>query len=259
MTSVSTISTDMSRSLSNERERRHKASRAHETSKAIKPSRTKLSRERSSSRDFILPHYKNRANILSDNDQGVEFRRQAFRLNGGGRGRGSDREMPNATLESSHKRMRSSSSSMSYSSGSSYIGRGRSQPVKDDRRTRPRRSSTSPGVRGRDRWSRAPRNSRKSRSRTISMDRSRIARERRSITPDYTSPWDKGNRCMDEFDVAGSHSSHANNNDRYGGSSKGTGYEHHENLKPVPLMRKERSLSPFSKRIALTQAMNIGK
>lgn len=257
LTSVSTISTDMSRSPSSERERRHMATRTPQASKTAEHSRRKSSR-RSSSGNSISPYHRDRAKTPNNNDEDIGLKQQAYRSNSRRRGRGSDREMPNANPELSHKRMRPSSSSTSHSTGSSYSSRRRRQPIKDNRRTRARRSSMSPDVRGRDRWSRAPRTSRRSRSRTTSMDRSRIARERRSMTPGHTSPWDKDKRRGDGLYGAGHLSKYADH-DRYGSNSRGGDNEPRKYAKPVPPARKERSLSPFSKRIALTQAMNMGK
>lgn len=248
----------MSRSPSRERGIRHKASRTHETLKAAKHCRRKSSRERSMSENSVSPYHKDPAKAPRNNDQDTRSRQQPYSPNDGGRERSSGRQMRNVTLGSSHKRRRSLSSSMSCTSGSSYGGRRRHGPVDNDRRTRPRRSSMSPDVRGRDRWSRAPRNSRKSRSRTNSMDRSRIARERRSMTPDRASRGDKDRRRRDGFGVAGGQSGYAKDNDRYGSSFRGKEHEHSTAPKPVSLPRKERSLSPFSKRLALTQAMNMG-
>lgn len=54
---------------------------------------------------------------------------------------------------------------------------------------------------------------------------------------------------------------YAKDNDRYGGSAR----DQDENVRPTrpppsaPPPRKERSLSPFSKRLLLTQAMNMGR
>ena len=55
--------------------------------------------------------------------------------------------------------------------------------------------------------------------------------------------------------------SYSKDNDRYGSSAR----DHRDDSKgtalfqQAPIPRKERSLSPFSKRLALTQAMNMGR
>lgn len=66
--------------------------------------------------------------------------------------------------------------------------------------------------------------------------------------PDYRPPIDRGD-------------SYSKDNDRYGSSAR----DRKENIRGTrpqpnaPPQRKDRSLSPFSKRLALTQAMNIGR
>jgi len=137
------------------------------------------------------------------------------------------------------KKRRNSSYSRSYSSDSSHhrpLSRG------PTRNTRRRRKTISPERRGRSNSQGRRRRSR-TRSRSHGLEKSRIAKERYSMTPQREEP-------------AGG---------RYQGSAK-----HNENWKPLPEdrsmgtqrrsvpVRKERSLSPYSKRLALTQAMNMG-
>ena len=132
---------------------------------------------------------------------------------------------------------RSSSSSMSYTSESSYDhGNGAGSA---ERNTRRRRSSISPGERGRRRSPSRERERRKQRrSRSRSFDRSKIARHRRSLTPD-DGPKHK-------------HDKGPGSRDLDSGSRRGP-----PGGRPAPV--RERSLSPFSKRLALTQAMNMGR
>ena len=148
----------------------------------------------------------------------------------------SDRRRENMPLNGTRKRRRTSStSSRSYSSDYSNGQRRRNRSHDGDRNTRRRRSSVSPDTRGRDRS--LPRNNGKRRtmSRGDSMDRGRIARGRQSMTPRSPPPAEK-------VDGRGS------------GAQEGV-----ENRPPqIQAPRKERSLSPFSKRLALTQAMNLG-
>ena len=155
------------------------------------------------------------------------------------------------------KRRRSSSiSEASYSSEDSYKRRGKLWATEDDRNTRRRRSSVSPDNRGRD--SKLPERRRPPRSRSDSMDRDKIARHRHSLTPERRSLGNRRNgrdhdRSRRPADSA-----------RYGGTKHPPyGHERRENDPPIhsraPPPRKERSLSPFSKRLALTQAMNMSR
>ena len=141
----------------------------------------------------------------------------------------------NVPLNGARKRRRSSRDS-SRSNSSDYLkGQRRRDRSRDgDRNTRRRRSSVSPDTRGRDRS--LPRNSGKRRtmSRGDSMDRGRIARGRQSLTPRSPPPTERV----------------------YGRESDGhRGVESRPPHAQAP--RKDRSLSPFSKRLALTQSMNL--
>lgn len=154
------------------------------------------------------------------------------------------------------KRMRSSSSSdASYSSDDPYHRRRKSQVDGPDRNTRRRRSSNSPRVRGRDRDMADKR--RPPRSRSDSMDKGQIARHRNSMTPDIRPIQDRSNGR------APKRHSYPNDDDRYGSSyrDRGRGERDEPPAKQphAPPVQKERSLSPFSKRLALTQAMNMGR
>lgn len=156
------------------------------------------------------------------------------------------------------KRRRSSSySDVSYSSDYSYHRRRKSQAGGPDRNTRRRRSSNSPKLRGRDRDAGDGR--RLPRSRTDSMDKGKIARHRNSMTPDVRPMQDRSNGRVPERH----RHSYPNDDDRYGSSyrDRGRGERDEPSVKqpPAPPVRKERSLSPFSKRLALTQAMNMGR
>lgn len=87
------------------------------------------------------------------------------------------------------------------------------------------------------------------------MDKSRIARERRSLTPAmatqgrghpkdrHGSPGER--RRLPRDHGRGRHAERREADDR--------------NSHQAPPPQKERSLSPFSKRLALTQAMNMGR
>lgn len=156
------------------------------------------------------------------------------------------------------KRRRSSSySDASDSSDYSYPQRRKSHEDSLDRNTRRRRSSNSPGFRGRDRDVADKR--RPPRSRSDSMDKGQIARHRNSMTPDVRPTQDRSNGRAPERHRR----FYPNDDDRYGSSyrDRGRGERDEPSVKQphAPPVRKERSLSPFSKRLALTQAMNMGR
>lgn len=115
-----------------------------------------------------------------------------------------------------------------------------------DRNTRRRRQESSPGERGRPRDQ--SRNSRQ-RNRSRSRDRGLIAKGRRSMTPDKLHGQGHS-RKHSRDNAAPSEPSH----NRFQGRRP-----RHDPENPAPQPRRERSLSPFSKRLALTQAMNVGK
>ncbi|MCJ1323649.1 hypothetical protein MMC10_000310 [Thelotrema lepadinum] len=181
--------------------------------------------------------------------------------------------------ESSRKRRRSPSvsSSDSYSSSSTYSDK--RSAFRDDRNTRRRRSSVSPSRRGRH----MDYKPQFSRSRDNSMDHSRIARERQSMDPES----DDRDRHLKERSTNGyftrepegfnSRSKVTNNgfdsrrrdHDRGGpdrrlpdGDRAGSGHQTRNfdgGRVPPPRDTRQRSLSPYSKRLALTQAMNLGR
>ncbi|PYI01712.1 hypothetical protein BO78DRAFT_464455 [Aspergillus sclerotiicarbonarius CBS 121057] len=133
----------------------------------------------------------------------------------------------------------SHNSAVSYSSGERGP-RSRSREWQGGRNTRRRRRESSPEERGRPRHMSRDRE-RRDRSRSWSGDQIRVARTRRSVSPErlpesnYPGPKDHPPR------------SNASN---LGEDRRGQG-------RPPP-PRRERSLSPYSKRLALTQAMNLG-
>lgn len=132
----------------------------------------------------------------------------------------------------------------SYSSGKDT--RSRSREWTRERNTRRRRREASPGERGRRRdLSRD--GSRRYRSRSRSRDRDEIAKGRRSMTPNSTREQKQYRRRSREnrTSLEPSLTSHSRQ-PRY----------NPDNSAPQP--PRERSLSPFSKRLALTQAMNMG-
>lgn len=81
------------------------------------------------------------------------------------------------------------------------------------------------------------------------------------MTPGRAAGWDSNVAVESRHNPVGGQGQYPTNDDRYAGSSRD---KKHEDGRPsksrqVPHPRREKSLSPFSKRLALTQAMNMGK
>lgn len=260
-TSVSTISTNMSRSPSPKQSAGHGAPRARGTPNGTKRVDTSRSRGRSASYTSDSSYDADRHRASRGRNHDPRARRSVHRLEGSGRGRLDDRRRmgPNESLN--RKRRRSRSSSVSFASDSTKSGSRRYRSANDIRNTRPRRSTVSPDMRGRDRRSRAPRSSRKTRSRSSSMDRSRIARERLSMTPDRAQGPDGVGIFSDRPGVESERVGRPDGDGWYGSSFRNKAHGDQRPPRPIPVSppRKERSLSPFSKRLALTQAMNQGR
>jgi hypothetical protein len=144
------------------------------------------------------------------------------------------------------KRRRKSSSSVSES-GSDLSS------IQESRRGngRRRRRTVSPETRGRPTADRRGSRRSRSRSRSLSVDQSRLARARKSMTP-----------VRESIDRP--------RHDRLRRGQENQLFERHSQ-RQVPhrdrdlrerqdtSIRKERSMSPYSKRIALTQSMNMGR
>ena len=145
------------------------------------------------------------------------------------------------------RRYSDSSSGRSVSSSSSHERiYSQSHDWTHDRNTRRRRQESSPGERGRPReLSRSDRQRHRSRSR----DRGFIAKGRRSMTPEKLHGQNYPRRYSRD-NTAPSEPSHNRFQSRR---------SRHDPDNPATQPRRERSLSPFSKRLALTQAMNVGK
>ncbi|KAL9037008.1 MAG: hypothetical protein Q9180_003972 [Flavoplaca navasiana] len=258
-TSVSTVSTNLSRSSSPRQAMSHKASQVHDTAHGITRYRGRRSQDSSMSYSSDESHKRQRR---GRSVRGTQYLPEKLGSVRDGRGKNSDKKRPEDVVISKRKRRRSRSSSMSHSSDSSSSGRRRSGIFDSGRRTRPRRSTVSPDIRGRDRWSHAPRSSRRTQSRSNSMDRSQIARERRSMTPVHVSREGETEPARAQrAQKAVLNPRLSRDDDRYGSSFRTKEHEDRrfERPRPVPPPRKERSLSPFSKRVALTQAMNMGR
>ena len=155
------------------------------------------------------------------------------------------------------------SRSKSYSPHSSMDNRRKKYSHDETGGKRRRRSSRSPVDRGRDRDLNSNRASRRTRSPSESRDRSEVIRNRKSMTPGRSaaqiSRQDKDPQLAEDH-LSTRRQSYSNDNDRYGSSAR----DRNENIRGTrlppnaPSQRKERSLSPFSKRLKLTQAMNMG-
>ena len=162
------------------------------------------------------------------------------------------------------QRARTRSRSTSYDSHSSLDRRRRRSPKSETRQKRRRHSSRSPMDRGRDRDVNSNRGSRRTRSPSESRNRSEVVRNRKSMTPGFpaiqSSRQDKRSQWTEHHPNVDRRQSYSNDNDRYGSSARDRN-QGVRGSRPPPNaapQRKDRSLSPFSKRLKLTQAMNMG-
>lgn len=147
------------------------------------------------------------------------------------------------------KRRRKSSSSVSESrSDLCSIEEGRKGNGRRRRRT------VSPEPRGRPTADRRGSHRSRSRSRSLSVDQSRWARGRKSMTPAAVS---MGRLRHDRIERGQENRSFAR--DRGDDDRQDLHSGRDAPVRREAPMRKERSLSPYSKRIALTQAMNVGR
>ncbi|KAL9138540.1 MAG: hypothetical protein Q9175_000222 [Cornicularia normoerica] len=162
------------------------------------------------------------------------------------------------------QRERTRSRPISYGSHSSMDKRRKKSSHSKTRGKRRRHSSRSPVDRGRDRDFNSNRGSRRTRSPSESRDRSEVIRNRKSMTPGLSarqnSRQDNGSQWPEHHRNVHHRQSYSHDNDRYGSSAR----DRNENIRgtrppsnAIP-QRNERSLSPFSKRLKLTQAMNMG-
>ena len=249
--SVSTISTNKSRSLSP-----HLGGRGNtDQSQSMSGLEVTGKRRRSTSSAMSYtsdPEY-------ARNDQNGSKHRSARRLSPTPVGRRDSealRERNGNQRRSPIRRRRSRS--LSYTSISSYERTRKKHSLSRDGGKRRRRASKSPDDRGRERDFGGRRNSRRTYSPDGSRDRSEVTRHRKSMTPGIPQ---KASGALRSNHVSnpsfGRRSSYENDHDRYGGSTRARDESFKPNRAPLP-QRKERSLSPFSKRLALTQAMNRG-
>ena len=269
--SVSTISTNRSRSSTPRRTSRYDAGGYHGSGKhsqALYSQDAVHKRRRSSS--MSTTSYTSESSIerrrnrrLRDADR---HRRSLTSLDRRRTERNFLEKTANHSRSNHRKRRRSSSSSsLSYTSDSSHGGRVRDISMNEHRNTRRRRSSVSPERRGRDRKYDGRAN-RRTRSRSGSMDRSQVARNRQSMTPGVANgrlrDKVKGHpRTQDHRPLRDRDRRLSNDDDHYGSSFRDENRGEPRRTEPQkrPPPRSGRSLSPFSKRLALTQAMNMGR
>lgn len=156
----------------------------------------------------------------------------------------------NSDHEDQKHRRRFRSTSTSYSSDVASRRPRRNHSRHSDRNVRRRYSSISPDARGRDRDLPGTK-SKRQRSRSISRDKGQIERNIRSMTP--ASP------PLGDNSVGGERYNRVRHEDRTCYNDEGRDKTRVEANGPAaPPSRKKRSLSPYSKRLALTQAMNMG-
>lgn len=250
--SVATISTNLSRSPS------PKLSGLRHTGQSQVLSNLEVDRKRRRSRSSSISY-------ISDSSHSRRRRDRPREIGGDGyNGKGpSERDAGRPSAPERSQRDHTRTRSMSFGSHSSMDKRRKQSSHSQTRGKRRRHSSRSPVDRGRDRDFNSKRGSRRTRSPSDSRDRSEVIRNRKSMTPglpakqksrkDNDSQWPEHHPNVDR------RQSYSNDNDRYGSSAR----DRNENIRstrppPNALQRKERSLSPFSKRLKLTQAMNMG-
>lgn len=253
--SVSTISTNKARSLSPEM-----GGRGH-TGQSQLMSGLEMTGKRRSSPSSSMSYTSDPDTTRRAYRTKYQANRRASPHESGRRGSEALRERNGNRRRSPHRWRRSAS--VSYTSSSSYDKpQKKRSPSRDGGGKRRRRASRSPEDRGRERDSDGPRrSSRRTYSPSESRDRSEVTRHRKSMTPGFPSKLDGATRPHPSH---GRTISYEDDHDRYGGSSRVGRDEsfHKQNRaseKRPPPQRKERSLSPFSKRLALTQAMNMGR
>ena len=239
--SVSTISTNLSRSLSPERTDDIHTGQSQMLSnlgvghKRRRDGNASMSYSSDSSRD------KRRGGPLRDRVSD-DRRQQAAPDRGIGERKGS------------YSSSRSASSDSDTSTGKNH----RKLSIAKDRSKRRRHSSRSPVDRGRDRDVYSKRSGRRTHSPTISQDRGEVIRNRKSMTPNISRPADIIQR-QEHHSRNDRTNNYSRDNDRYGSSVRDQdGVGNNRRQADNRPLRIERSLSPFSKRLALTQAMNIG-
>lgn len=249
--SASTVSTNLSRSASPDVRRRSD----------LRPSAGRVDRSRNPQRDTA-----SRMRRFSDSSQ-MAYSSESEDLErvASDRRRGKPRDSQSRRegwRQSNDRKRRWSASSLSSYSDSSRDHQRSSYRKDADRNTRLRRSSFSPDERGRDRYLTKNHDDRRERSRGFSREKSMMARNRNSITPGLDGGQHRygddrgGDRTRSEH---GSRPSEASKRKENNSSSPtnttserrfDNGHLSHRARPP-----RERSLSPYSKRLVLTQTM----
>lgn len=195
-----------------------------------------------------------------DNSRNTRRRRCATSPDSRGRERHYQNNMMDDRPDHDRRSSRNSRSSSSSSTSESIMKQRRRQRSKvGDRNERKRWSLRSPDSPRRGKEFHSTRSHRRTQSRGESRDRSEVARSRRSMTPVDRLRQDQKYLNSPPRN-RGPHLS--NDNDRYGSGFRGSDHDNPRDSKGAQSSRpppKERSLSPFSKRLALTQAMNRGR
>ena len=239
-TSVSTISTTISRSQSPAG-----TGKGH-TGQSQRMSELEMERKRrrsSSSMSYSSNSSRDRVRRHNSSEGGTRRRKQG---------------QPIDRTSRRHHRSRSLSSSRMFP------GERRKESLNLDRSKRRRHASRSPQDRGRHRSSHPPWTHRHTKSSSDSRDRSEMVRNRKSMTPSISwrppemSERRPGRPSFDRHST--SKSSYSDDHDRYGSSARTlNGNSSKNGFSPERIPPRQRSLSPFSKRLALTQAMNMGQ
>lgn len=195
------------------------------------------------------------SNSSYDEDRELSSRNKT--TDGRARRRFSERSIKRGRHIDGERRNFSRSRSLSGSSDTPFVKRqGKAPSI--ERGKRRRRSSRSPIDRGRERAVSGRRGSRRTRSSNESRDRGEVIRNRKSMTPGLPPPENNGNSGTRRF-RAERGDNYSIDNDRYGSSARAQDTPNHGRQRTSTRPpRIERSLSPFSKRLALTQAMNMG-
>ena len=256
-TSVSTISTKLSRSPTPSFERAH-LSRSRTSIR--KAELGKRRRSTSSSSSYISEASSTRLREARTREDSRNTRRRRSSNSPDSRGR--ERHYQNNGINDRpghgrRPRRVSRSLSLSTSSESSLDQRRKHRLEDGERNTVKRWPSESPDPRRQDQVFRHKRSHGRIQSRGESRDRSEVARSRRSMSPGARLRQDRKYQDSPPRERS-PHASH--DNDRYGSSFRGLDNSRAARFaQPSGRPQKERSLSPFSKRLALTQAMNMGK
>ena len=246
--SASTISTNLSRSISPDvRHRADPRNSGGHGRRSIAPQRGTTSRTRRFSASSQMSY----SNDFDDVGKVAPDRRRGKLLGG-------QAKYTSGYRPSDRKRSRSASSLSSYSDSSRE--RQKSSYIKDDdRNVRRRRSSISPDDRGRDRHYFRNHEDRRERSGSFSREKSMMARNRNSMTPSLNGAHQRhgdvgnGNRIGEQASRPSEISRHKENN--HCPPTKTMSGQEIDDGRPLQRLRplRERSLSPYSKRLALTQ------